>query len=132
MFVRSSSIVSSGAPGGSGASSGISDAMDLNNYNKEDNASNIQDKSESDYEANDNEVGKEVPEVAKTPLEIETLRWGPLRRGMVCTNENYSLGTIVRPLDTHADALAVFEALELQVLTFFTSPSLMHAGGFPE
>ncbi len=48
------------------------------------------------------------------------------------TNQDYSPGLIVPLLDASATALADFRAVELQVLMFFASSTLVRAGGFSE
>jgi hypothetical protein len=51
---------------------------------------------------------------------------------VVRTNEDYGVGNCVVLPDPDATALATFEAVELQALTFFASRSFVCAGGFTE
>ncbi len=110
------SASSAGAPCASGAGPGDGNAMDLNDNDNENN---------NDYEDNaldDNADGDdEEPEEANAPLVDINLRRACLLCGVIRTNENYGLGPMTRLLDASANALAVFEAAELQAPTFFAS-----------
>jgi hypothetical protein len=55
-----------------------------------------------------------------------------LLAGVELTNDDYGLGNLVVLPDPDAAALAMFEAVELQALTFFASRSVVCTGGFTE
>jgi hypothetical protein len=80
----------------------------------------------------DDDNGDKAPGAADATPEDEKSRWARLLRGVVHSNEDYGLGDMVWLLDASADALAVFEDVELQVPTFFASRSVIGAKGFSE
>jgi hypothetical protein len=81
---------------------------------------------------NDDDDGDEAPGAADAPPEDEKSRRACPMSGVVGSNEDYSLGDMVRLPDASTDAPAVFEDVELQALTFLASRSVVRAGGFSE
>ncbi len=93
------------------------------------------DDDDDDYDdnASSSRDNDEDPEGASAPPEKDAdARKARLLRGVVRTNEDYGLGEFVHLPDASAEAPAVFENVELQAPTFFTSRSVVRAGGFSE
>ncbi len=96
------------------------------------------DNDDADYKDNasdgDNDDGNddEVPGADADSPEDEISRLVHLLSGVVRTNQDYGLGSMVPLPDSSAAAPAAFKAMELQASMFFASCSLVRAGGFSE
>jgi hypothetical protein len=121
-----STAASSDALGTASSGPGSINTMDLNDdkVDDDDYVDNALDGENHDDDDN------EPLGTANAPLEDEKTCRARLLHCVVCSNKDYGLHDMVRLSDSSADALAVFEAIELKALTFFALRSLGSAGGF--
>lgn len=122
----SGSALSAGTLGLSGVVPVYGDVMQL-----DDNDNDHDDYNNDRSSANDD---KDDSEGAGAPLEEEDAESckNCLLRGIVCRNNDYSLGAFVQLPDPSHEAPAVFGTVELQAPTFFASRSVVQARGFHE
>ncbi len=130
------SLSASGSGGGgvgSGNSAGVPGLL------SKDSANNIMDLDNRDMDEDkisnnnyDNDNDQAPPVEVEMPLENANARKVCLLCGVVNTNEDYGLGELVRLPDARADALAMFDDVELQALTCFALCWVVCEGGFSE
>jgi hypothetical protein len=102
-----------------------SKAIDLDNNNDNKNDSSYEDDA-LECNDNDNNNNKELKE-AITLLEDIDMLLTCLFCSVVCTNKDYGLDQMMQLPDLFANALAIFMAVKLQVLFFFSMCSLVCA-----
>jgi hypothetical protein len=101
------------------------------NYDDNDDEVSHYEEDDSDSNDNDNDDDKASGE-ADDPLKNKIVYWVRLLAGVIRTYQDYGVDPRVALLDASANAPASFEAVELQVPSFFVSYLLVCAWGIFE